>query len=175
MFLCLGGNKSGSWGAPAETFCRTLSLLQASGVAVDKVSDLYRTRPVGSIWQPDFINAVVRVTPNRSPATLLRLLKTIERAAGRGLGRHWGPRSLDIDIIDFAGLRLGWPAHRRRRNILQLPHPEAHRRAFVMVPLCSIAPQWHHPGLRVSATRLVSTLGPARRGVVWHGAFSIGP
>src|SRR5262249_8436131 len=89
----------------------------------------------------------------------LRLVKGLERQAGRRLGQTWGPRPLDIDILDFGGRRLGWPPGRHRRGRLILPHPEAHRRAFVLVPVADIAPAWRHPVLGATPARPLARLG----------------
>jgi 2-amino-4-hydroxy-6-hydroxymethyldihydropteridine diphosphokinase len=97
---------------------------------------------------------------------LLRLAKRIERQAGRRLGGHWGPRSLDIDVLDYGGRSYGSPSRRRRRGQLVLPHPEMHRRAFVLVPLLEVVPHWSHPALGATARTLLARLGPShRRGV----------
>jgi 2-amino-4-hydroxy-6-hydroxymethyldihydropteridine diphosphokinase len=93
---------------------------------------------------------------------MLRLLKRIERRAGRRLGRRWGPRPLDIDILDYRGTRIGWPPRRREPGRLILPHPEMHRRVFVLVPLLEIAPHWRHPILGLGARALLSHLAPAK-------------
>ena len=98
------------------------------------VSRLYRTAPVGPQDQPDFINAVAHLETLLDPMSLLAALQCIERRHGRiRNGRRWGPRTLDLDILLFGDLSLEAPA-------LSLPHPQMHRRAFVLVPLADIAP-----------------------------------
>jgi len=116
------------------------------------------TTPVGLGRQPAYLNAVVMVEGRMAPTALLRTLKRIERNAGRRLGRHWGPRQLDIDILDFGGRQIGNPRGRRARGQLLLPHPEMHRRAFVLLPLREIAPGWRHPRLGVTASVLLARL-----------------
>jgi 2-amino-4-hydroxy-6-hydroxymethyldihydropteridine diphosphokinase len=98
-----------------------------------------------------------------APAALLRTLKRIERRAGRRLGRHWGPRQLDIDVLDFGGRQIGNPHGHRRRGQLQLPHPEMHRRAFVLLPLREVAPSWRHPRLGLTVSALLARLPPRDR------------
>jgi 2-amino-4-hydroxy-6-hydroxymethyldihydropteridine diphosphokinase len=126
-------------------------------------SSLYTTTPVGLGRQPAYLNAVVLVDASMAPAALLRTLKHIERRAGRRLGRHWGPRQLDIDILDIAGRQVGNPRGRRRPGQLLLPHPEMHRRAFVLLPLREVAPCWHHPRLGLTVSALLARLGPHDR------------
>ena len=95
---------------------------------------------------------------------MLRVFKALERQAGRRANGRWGPRPLDIDIIMLGSVCYNWPA--RRAGTVTLPHPEAHRRAFVLRPLVSIMPHWHHPGLQRTARQLLARLPPsARRGV----------
>jgi 2-amino-4-hydroxy-6-hydroxymethyldihydropteridine diphosphokinase len=129
-------------------------------------SSLYSTAPEGLGRQARYFNAVVAVEASVAPAALLRIVKQIERKAGRRLGRHWGPRPLDIDLLDFGGRRIGRPHGRRRPGQLLLPHPEMHRRAFVLLPLQEIAPSWRHPRLGVRAATLLARLGARQRAQV---------
>jgi 2-amino-4-hydroxy-6-hydroxymethyldihydropteridine diphosphokinase len=138
-------------------------MLPEVGAHVKAVSGNIITTPVGGPWQADFVNAVVLVHVTTAPAAFLRNLKRMERAAGRRPGPHWGPRPLDLDIIDV-GSAVSWSAKprrrvggaRRRAGQIQCPHPEMHRRAFVLVPLAEIAPHWYHPLLRRSVLALLS-------------------
>jgi 2-amino-4-hydroxy-6-hydroxymethyldihydropteridine diphosphokinase len=162
----LGSNRAGAWGAPAETLCRARRELEDTGLAIVGSSGVYATAPLGPGRQPPYLNAVLLVQAHMAPAALLRLIKRIERQAGRRLGARWGPRSLDVDILDFGGRRLGWPPHGRPRGRLILPHPEMHRRAFVLVPLLEVDPHWRHPIHAVPACTLLARLPWAtRRGV----------
>jgi 2-amino-4-hydroxy-6-hydroxymethyldihydropteridine diphosphokinase len=163
LLLGLGANIAGPWGSPEATLARALVALAQAGLAELARSRLYRTKPLGAGRQPDFLNAVVATRARLAPFQLLRLLKALERQAGRRPGRRWGPRPLDIDILDYGGRRLGWPGARRGRTGLILPHPELHRRAFVLVPLSDIAPGWRHPVLGASASALIGRLGAKAR------------
>lgn len=95
----------------------------------------YRTPPWGVTDQGDFINACIAVETRLTPRGLLDRAHEVERAFGRDRQREtrWGPRSIDIDIIDYDGMALDDP-------MLTLPHPRALERAFVLVPLAEIAP-----------------------------------
>jgi 2-amino-4-hydroxy-6-hydroxymethyldihydropteridine diphosphokinase len=141
-------------------------MLAAAGLEVVASSPAYVTVALGPGRQRPYLNAVLVVRSSLGPAAILRLAKRIERRAGRRLGQHWGPRALDIDLLDHGGRRLGWPARRRERGRLVLPHPEMHARAFVLVPLLDVAPFWRHPVLGLPARTLLAGL-PARhrRGV----------
>lgn len=84
--------------------------------------------------QPTFVNAAARVRTTLPPMALLRLLQRMEAAAGRRRERRWGPRTLDLDLLHYEGVRL-------RRPELVLPHPGLAERPFVLAPLAEIDPQ----------------------------------
>ncbi|KAB2912168.1 MAG: 2-amino-4-hydroxy-6-hydroxymethyldihydropteridine diphosphokinase [Hyphomicrobiaceae bacterium] len=161
--LALGANVAGAWGEPRDTLARVARELEAAGVRIVGASRAYSTAPLGTGRQARYLNAVIRVEARLGPGMLLRLVKGLERRAGRRLGRHWGPRPLDVDLLDWGGRRIGRPGRRRDQGRLILPHPEMHARAFVLVPLLEIAPGWVHPVLGVPGRTLLARLG-ARRG-----------
>ena len=173
LLLALGGNARGAWGSPPATLRRAVAELARHALVPVAVSALYRTAPIGGPLQPDYLNAVVRVGSNLPPLAVLRAVKRMERSAGRKLGPRWGPRPLDIDILDDPGRRIGgrgivWPARGTKarppaprrpapapHGQLVLPHPRLHLRAFVLVPLLDVAPFWRHPVLRRAARTLL--------------------
>jgi 2-amino-4-hydroxy-6-hydroxymethyldihydropteridine diphosphokinase len=79
---------------------------------------------------------------------------------------------LDLDILDYGGRRIGRPALRRQRGRLILPHPEMHKRAFVLIPLLEVAPAWRHPVSGRSVKALLTQLTPAARANVWQALDS---
>ncbi|WP_447530071.1 2-amino-4-hydroxy-6-hydroxymethyldihydropteridine diphosphokinase [Vreelandella sp. TE19] len=95
---------------------------------VSGVSSLYASRPVGPQDQPDFVNAVVALDTALSPLALLDQLQGLEQRHRRRRLRHWGPRTLDLDILLFGEQRIEQPR-------LSVPHPHMHERAFVLMPL----------------------------------------
>lgn len=101
-------------------------------------TDLYRTAPVGPADQPDFINAVAELHTTMVPLTLLGALQDLEQAAGRIRRRHWGERTLDLDILLWGERTLHMPR-------LTVPHPQMTRRAFVLGPLLDRWPQTRLP------------------------------
>jgi 2-amino-4-hydroxy-6-hydroxymethyldihydropteridine diphosphokinase len=115
---------------------------------------------------PVFYNAVVVIRADRAIGSLLRLLKAIERKAGRRPSPRWSRRPLDLDVIDHGGRVMNWPAPTRPGAPIILPHPLMHRRGFVLVPLAEIAPHWRHPVLGASAAELLKRAPGLRRGVV---------
>lgn len=159
VLLGLGANLPSLWGEPEATLRRALDELAAQNVRIVRVSPFYRSEPVGQTRQSPYVNAAALVHTARPPAALLRLLKQIERAAGRRGGRPWGSRTLDIDILDYAGRVVDWRGGESvnpepGRRALVLPHPQLHRRPFVLRPLLDVAPDWRHPAMKVSGRRL---------------------
>lgn len=104
----------------------------------ERVSDAYETPPWGVEAQPRFLNACATLETALAPAELLSELKAIERALGRRPGRRWGPREIDIDILLYGDATL-------TSEHLVVPHPAMCERAFVLLPLRDIAPDWVHP------------------------------
>jgi 2-amino-4-hydroxy-6-hydroxymethyldihydropteridine diphosphokinase len=99
-------------------------------------SSLYRSAPWGVTDQPAFVNAVAELDSGLPPRELLQALLAIERRHGRVRdGARWGPRTLDLDLLAFGDARIAEPG-------LVLPHPQLARRAFVLVPLAEIAPDF---------------------------------
>lgn len=159
ILIGLGSNRAGEWGSPAATLRRAGGELEAAGCRVTRRSPLYQTAAVGPEPQDAFVNAVLAISCSLPPEALLRRLKSLERLAGRRSGRRWGPRALDLDILDYRGLVRRWSAafggrDRMRPPPLVLPHPQLHVRPFVLLPLLDVAPQWRHPVLKLSARQL---------------------
>lgn len=107
------------------------------------VAGLYRTEPVGGPEQSDFWNSACLIETSLAPAALLATCHQIEALAGRERIEHWGPRTLDIDLIDYEGFSSAVPT-------LQVPHPRACERRFVLQPLVDIVPDWLLDGISVT-------------------------
>lgn len=109
-------------------------LRQAPELSLSACSSLYASKPMGPQDQPDYVNAVVAVSTKLPPAELLMLVQGIENDAGRVRLRHWGERTLDIDILLYDDICL-------HSETLSIPHPGLEQREFVLVPLAEIAPR----------------------------------
>jgi 2-amino-4-hydroxy-6-hydroxymethyldihydropteridine diphosphokinase len=145
IILALGSNVAGHWGSPRETLQHAIRQLDKTPLTVTSLSHWYISAPVGQVRQPPFLNLTLTLEAQISARKLLILAKRLESAAGRSPGVRWGPRPLDVDIVDFRGKIVGWPLPRSPRRGLVLPHPEAHCRGFVLQPIADIAPKWRHP------------------------------
>ncbi len=126
-----------------------------------RLSSLYETEPVGIRDQPWFLNACTVLRTELLPEELLYRLKGIESRMGRGEGRRWGPRVIDLDILLYDGLILSLPR-------LVIPHPRLQQRGFVLSPLAELVPQWRHPLWGKRIIQLAEGL-PGREVVRWGG------
>lgn len=137
VYIGLGSNLD----APIEQVRAGMTALRELPEShVLKCSSLYRTAPIGVTEQPDFINAVCAIDTALTPHALMRRLLAIEHAHGRRRpARAGGARTLDLDILLYEDMELQSPE-------VTLPHPRLHERAFVLHPLCEIAPTLQVPG-----------------------------
>ncbi len=119
-----------------------------------RVSEYIVTAPVGGVEQDNFLNAVIEVRTLMTPHELLDAAHRIEQAANRVRNVHWGPRTLDVDILLYDGVVI----HDER---LTVPHIEMHKRQFVLEPLCSLNPYIMHPVFGKSAYRLLEEITDA--------------
>jgi len=107
--------------------------------------------------QPRFLNACVMAETGLSPEELLDLLKQMEDALGRIPEKRWGPRLIDLDILFYDGLSV-------RSDRLTIPHREMERRAFVLLPLAQVAPEWRHPETGRTPGEMLRLLPPCETG-----------
>ncbi len=113
-------------------------------------SALYQSEPLGVAGQEPYLNAMLSLEVSCAAYSLLVRLHGIEDARGRSRGRvRWSARTLDLDLIDYAASIVA-------TETLTLPHPEAHHRAFVLLPLHGIMPTWRHPILKKTPQQLLS-------------------
>jgi 2-amino-4-hydroxy-6-hydroxymethyldihydropteridine diphosphokinase len=153
IYIGLGANlPSPEHGTPRETLEAALRALQSRGLALVARSPLYESEPVPVSEQPWYLNAVAEVASDLSSTALLALLHSVENAFGRVRGVRNEARVLDLDLLDHRGeVRSGPQAP-------ILPHPRLMDRAFVLLPLGDIAPQWRHPVTGATMAELLESL-----------------
>ena len=155
--ISLGGNV----GDVRDTLDRAVAMLcDGREVRLRARSSDYRTPPWGVTDQPPFINLCLKVATDLSPHALLERALRVERVRGRDRQRErrWGPRPVDIDLLAYDEVTLD-------EESLTLPHPRMLERAFVLVPLAEIAPDWEIDGVKVrDALARVDTTGIERLG-----------
>lgn len=172
--VALGGNVASHDGPPIKTLQDSLTILAADSIKVEAVSRFYSTPCFPAGAGADYTNAAAILSTGLSCQNLLARLHEIEQLFGRERLQRWGMRTLDLDLLAYDDLvcpdpetYLGWhdlaPEMQQMRapEELILPHPRLHERAFVLVPLTDIAPDWRHPVLGDSVRQMLARLDPA--------------
>ncbi|MEP6341884.1 MAG: 2-amino-4-hydroxy-6-hydroxymethyldihydropteridine diphosphokinase [Maricaulaceae bacterium] len=148
VYIAIGANLSN----PKERLLQLPTVLAKHGVYVRAASSLWRNPAwPESMGYPDYLNGVLDVEFDGKSADLLGILLGLERDAGRQRNERNAPRPLDLDIIDFRG-------EKNTSAKLTLPHLRMSERAFVLLPLVEIAPNWRHPHSKQSALELLAKL-----------------
>ncbi len=152
ILIALGANLPGRFGSPQAMLEAALQRLPGLGVFPLACSPWYETAPVPVSDQPNYVNGVALVDSIHDAEGTLRVLHAVEDDFGRVRSERNAARVLDLDLIDFHGeVREAAPS---------LPHPRMHERAFVLVPLHDVAPDWRHPVLGEEVSRLIAALPP---------------
>lgn len=129
VYLSIGSNI----GDRLANLTQAVKFLQAdSSVQIEAISSVYETQPWGNLNQANFYNIAVSVTTTLTPQELLAVLHEIEQAGHRQRLQHWGPRTIDLDIVYWGDRKINTPD-------LIVPHPRAHERNFVLLPVQEIA------------------------------------
>ena len=148
VYIGVGSNLGNKY----ENIRQARNLLhESSGVSVLKVSDLYTTEPFGNVPQEDFLNCVFKIETSLNPEELLAFLNNVESALKRERTIHWGPRTLDLDILFYDDLVI-------KTKKLTIPHPGIEKRLFVLIPLNDLIPDYIHPVLKKTCKALEAEL-----------------
>lgn len=153
ILIALGSNLAHpAIGPPAAVLDAALDEMLASGIRDLRVSRYYASAPVPASGQPWYANAAAEVETELRPGQLLARLHEIEAAFGRERGEANAPRILDLDLLAY-GAEVTAPD-----DALQLPHPRLAERAFVLLPLQDLAPDWRHPVTGRSVREMLAEL-----------------
>ncbi|SEV95386.1 2-amino-4-hydroxy-6-hydroxymethyldihydropteridinediphosphokinase [Aliiroseovarius sediminilitoris] len=158
VLVSLGSNATSRRRESAKILRDAVEHLAAQGFRITRVSRYYSTPCFPAGAGPDFVNAALGIDTDLPPDEILSALHQVEAGFGRERPSRWAPRTLDLDLIACGGIILPSKsvlAHwmnlplddqkTRAPDQLILPHPRMHERAFVLIPLADVAPDWHHP------------------------------
>ncbi len=154
IYIALGANLPSAGRSPAETLARALEALEARGVAVVARSSDWHSPAWPDPSAPAYVNAVAEVATGLGPRALLDQLHEVEASFGRVRHIRWEARVLDLDLLDYCGERCTDEAG------MEVPHPRMTDRAFVLLPLAEIAPDWREPETGRAIADLIAALPP---------------
>ena len=171
--IALGANLGLGDNGPKVTLEQSLTAMAAAGLVIRSSSRFFATPCFPAGAGPDYVNAAVLVEMDLTPQKVLRILHDIERDFGRARKQRWGMRTLDLDLICWGDLVLSDDAGYRHWMTLSpeeqiksapdqliLPHPRMQDRAFVLVPMADVAPDWCHPVLNRTVVQMLADLPP---------------
>lgn len=130
---------------------KAIEMMNARGLNIIKISQIYKTEPYGYTNQPEFLNGVLEALTDLDAMDVLYTLLNIEKDLGRVREFKWGPRIIDLDILFFNDDVID-------EKDLKVPHPDMQNREFVLKPLCEIAPNFMHPVLKKSVKDMLLEL-----------------
>lgn len=177
IFIGLGGNLTcPTFGTPRATCGAALQIMEQRGIKVTNRSRWYESAPVPVSDQPWYVNGVVSVETSLDPAPLVAEVLNIEAELGRRRTVANAPRTIDLDVIAHGDTVI----EADQKHQVAIPHPRMHTRAFVLLPMREIAPDWRHPALGKGLKELIAALpadqecramddGPGLYGTEWAG------
>ena len=177
ILIGIGANlPSPKHGAPGATCGAALAALEQAALTIAARSRWYKSAPVPASDQPWFVNGVVRVKTTLDPTKLMTLLLRTEEAFGRRRGEKNAPRVIDLDLLAYGEMVVDLEPIEPGAGIgaVTVPHPRLHERAFVLLPLRDVAPDWRHPVSGLSVDTLIDALPPGQQTKVFAdggGAF----
>jgi 2-amino-4-hydroxy-6-hydroxymethyldihydropteridine diphosphokinase len=162
ILIALGANLSTDrHGPPEQGLDAAVDALAAVDIQTVARSRWYRSAPIPPAIEPWFVNGVIKVETAHEPRALMASLLAVEAAFGRERGDPGAARTLDLDLIDYHG-RVTQQTGRHSGPALILPHPRLAERAFVLLPLSEVAPNWRHPATGASIATMLDALPPGQ-------------
>lgn len=167
VYIGLGSNL----GDREKRLYHALAMLNGHpSIRIEACSSIYETDPYGPVEQPDFLNMVAQLTTTLSPLELLKTMQKVEQDLDRKRLIHWGPRTIDLDILLYNKENI-------KMENLKIPHPELEKRDFVILPLCEIAPNLTLPDHEESLVTLQMKFSNSKGVRLWkqnNGAGEFG-
>ncbi len=152
IIIAYGANLNSHIGDPIQTFHACLNVMRDHNIIIDEISSLWDTAPVGCLSdQGNYTNAVFTISTQMKPDDLMTTLLAIEKEFGRQRSVPNAPRPIDLDLVAYYD-QISNTDH------LTLPHPRMHQRAFVLMPLQEIIPNWLHPVTGKTLNELIEVL-----------------
>jgi 2-amino-4-hydroxy-6-hydroxymethyldihydropteridine diphosphokinase len=171
MIVALGGNQQSQVGDPDITLRKAIESVSDKGAVIRAVSPFYNTPCFPAGAGPDYVNAVMCLEADWSPEQTLAHLHAVEQTFGRQRDTRWGQRTLDLDLLAIdakvapdlttfdAWYSLDVEVQKiKAPDTLILPHPRMQDRAFVLVPMADVAPEWRHPVLGKTVLEMLAAL-----------------
>ena len=177
--VAVGSNEETAFGGAREIVSRAPAALEAAGLKPRATSELFETPCFPAGYGPDFVNSVVLLESDLPPERILAVLHRVEAEFGRKRRQRWGPRTLDLDLIALGGVILPdatelrrWmelPPEAQTREVpdrLILPHPRLQERAFVLIPMAQLVPEWRHPLTGMRVREMIEALPEAEKAAI---------
>ncbi len=177
--VAMGSNEEYAFGGACEIVARAPAALEAAGLKLRAMSELLETPCFPPGHGPDFVNAAALFETDLAPERILEVLHRVEAEFRRERHRRWGPRTLDLDLIAVGGVILPGAAELRRwidlppeaqlreaPEQLILPHPRLQDRAFVLIPMAQIVPEWRHPLTGKTVRQMLADLPEAQKAAI---------
>ena len=156
IHINIGSNLNSKFGSRFDNITIAINLLIEAKIEIKKISNFYETPSYPNQNFPKFINIGIVIKFEKNHFELLKAVNLIEKKIGRLKSKKNNPRIIDIDIIDFDGVKI-------ESNQLILPHPKSHLRNFVLYPISEIDPNWSHPILKKNVRFLIDNLSQKSR------------
>ncbi len=173
VYLAFGANECGQFGHVFDIIYLSYTLLHKKYLTKVEYSPFYQTPSFPAGNGPDYVNSVIKAKTSLSPNELLAAIHVVENRLGRTRDQRWGPRIIDIDLLDYDGHILpSLETYRHWREMplelqkttwpegLILPHPRIQDRGFVLIPLQAVAPDWVHPVTDEGIDTLIGNIDP---------------